>query len=160
MVINISHFTSGPRRIENAVTGNNLNANNVAVQKSVEGYISYYQPLFLSEVFGGTLGAQLDEYSRQQTQNDAEKNALIAAVQEPCADYVFFHILRDINTQTTMTGSVRLKTANTYNTSTIDIGVHTWNHMTQLLAAICASNESVKETIDSNLLRKLNNFNL
>ena len=40
--------------------------------------------------------------------------SVLEQLREPFANYVFYKILRDANSQATMTGLVRLKCANTY----------------------------------------------
>ena len=47
---------------------------------------------------------------------------------EPFADYVFYHILRDANTQATITGLVRLECDNEY-VAPFKRQVSTWNSM-------------------------------
>lgn len=186
MLIDITSFTKGPRQIENAVE-TPKNPNQVAVEERVNGYIEFLQSDFLRKAVGKPLCEQIDAYSRvehmeateepqegeqqegsEETQQEvhAEPNErmerLISLLSEPFADYVFFHMLRDMNTQATITGLVRLKCANDY-VSTIDKGVQAWNRMADALCVFVSEVDVLGVEgvhVDRDLLTYINNFNL
>jgi len=162
MLIDVTPFTSGPRQIENAVL-TQKNPNQVAVAERISGYIDHYQPLFLRRALGNRIWAAIDEYTRyEHCDKDEEKERLIGLLKEPFADFVFFHMLRDMNVQPTITGLVRLKCANDY-VSPIDKQVQTWNHMAdELRYFLCEAEIHGVEgvDIDIDMLTYINNFNL
>ena len=85
-------------------------------------------------------------------------------LREPFADYVFFHILRDCQSQSTMTGLVRLKSANEY-VSPIRRQVNIWNTLVdkhRRLAEWFQSKECPLEglSIGNDMLTKINQLNL
>ena len=78
--------------------------------------------------------------------------------------YVFFKILRDSSSQATMTGLVRLKSANNY-VAPIKRQVSTWNEMVEAIADFrdwCESGECPFPDIETsdNFKNKINSFNL
>ena len=128
MIIDVTSFTSGARQIENAAE-TQKSANQVAVAGRISGYIDALQSDFLKHAVGMPLSSRIDEYSRfEHDEPDTTMEALIASLKEPFADYVFFYMLRDMNSQPTITGLVQLKCANSY-VSPLDKGVQIWNHM-------------------------------
>lgn len=186
MLINITSFISGPRQIENASATDSPNVNQLAVSKAVNGYIEYYEPIYLSEMLGSALADQVTAYAKVEhkplateatdeeevpTDNEEEVDdrepedpkmeSLIALLKEPLADYVFFHILRDMNTQATITGLVRLKCANDYVPS-LDRGVRIWNNMVKRNREIQGkiANLGFDVRVDKNMLSSINTFNL
>ena len=162
MLIEVTSFTSGPRQIENAVS-TPKSPSNIAVAERINGYIEFYQPLFLARAVGIEWAEAIDAYSRvDHSEPDDVKEQLIALLREPFADFVFFYMLRDMNTQSTITGLVQLKCANTY-VSPLDKGVQTWNRMADWLKrfALEVGRLGVKGvTTDMDMLMYLNNLNL
>lgn len=175
MLINVSFFISGPRHIQNASIAEMPTHDSLAVNEAIEGYIKAFQLEFLRSSVGSDLSRAITDYleiveqEKEEVTEDEEKESesgyalLCDKLREPFADYVFFHILRDMNTQATITGLVRLKCANEY-VSPIGKQVSTWNSMVkknQMFVEWAASSDcpfNVK--IDKNLLTLINTFNL
>lgn len=174
MLIDISFFTSGPRHILNASVAKIPDQNSLAVNESINSYIKEFQTKFLLGIVGRNLASAIVDYFEiidqekeevleEEKEVESGYSVLCKKLQEPFADYVFFHILRDMNTQATITGLVRLKCANEY-VSPIKKQVSTWNSMVDKnrLFVEWASSEdcpfSVK--IEKNLLTPINAFNL
>lgn len=133
MLIDCSYFTKGSRHILNASPGKIPNANAIEVNESIEGYIAEYQEQFLSKMLGSSRGNKVNAYLVCLEEDESPKKnesfeAVCEKLREPFADYVFFHILRDSNTQSTITGLVRLKCANEY-VPPIRRQVNVWNAM-------------------------------
>lgn len=176
MLIDVTSFTSGPRQIENAVKSQQ-NANHIAVAQAIDGYIAHYQPVFLRSVVGDKWCSLFDAYSKvdhvqanededetpaEPTDEDITIASLIDLLKEPFANFVFFHMLRDMNTQVTITGVVNLKCANSY-VSPIDRGVRVWNEMVDQLKAFTKTVYELKVldvATDEDMLTYINQFNL
>lgn len=174
MLIDISFFTSGPRHIQNASVAKIPDQNSLAVNESINSYIKEFQTKFLLGIVGRNLASAIVDYFEiidqekeevleEEKEVESGYSVLCKKLQEPFADYVFFHILRDMNTQATITGLVRLKCANEY-VSPIKKQVSTWNSMVdknRLFVEWASSDDcpfSVK--IEKNLLTPINAFNL
>lgn len=170
MLIDTSFFTKGPRHIQNAALGTTrmVNSNTTEVNSAIEYYISYWQEDFLISMLGKDLGTTVNGYlvdldGGNQEQNDSY-DTLCEELKESFADYVFFKILRDNNSQATMTGLVRLKCANEY-IAPIQRQVSTWNGMVERNSQFVEWAQSEECTVtgisvDSNMLTKINIFNL
>lgn len=182
MLIDISFFISGPRHIENASIATMPTQNSIAVNEAIEGYIDAFQSEFLRAALGANLSQTLTDYLEliEQEKDDSmdevdiseEKEAqpasgyalLCEKLREPFADYVFFHILRDMNTQSTITGLVRLKCANEY-IAPLKRQVSTWNSMVKKNRqffewALSDACPFTGMKIEENLLTPINSFNL
>lgn len=181
MLIDVTSFTSGPRQIENAAVPQKT-ANNNAVAGRINGYIELLQSEFLRKAVGKPLCDEIDAYSRvehraaveEETQEGSENQAedvaepderlerLISLLKEPFADFVFFYMLRDMNSQPTITGLVQLKCANSY-VSPLDKGVQIWNHMVDEMRCFVGDADALGVegvVVDKNLLTYINQFNL
>ena len=136
MLIDCSYFTKGSRHILNATMGNAdtlHNPNAEEVNNAILAYIEELQSEFLIDMLGSALANKVHTYlvCQEEDENPLHVEAIDAVcerLREPFADYVFFHILRDSNTQATMTGLVKLKTANTI-VAPIGRQVSVWNSM-------------------------------
>lgn len=172
MLIDCSYFTKGSRHILNASLGTNEtlpNPNTMEVNLAIEGYIEEHQEMFLTQMLGQTLGNRVNAYLVCLEDDETPKHmpgldAICDRLREPFADYVFFHILRDMNTQSTMTGLVRLKCANEY-VAPLRRQVSIWNSMAnknRLFAEWCNSSECAISgiSVDSNMLTYINTLNL
>lgn len=172
MLIDSSYFCKGSRHILNATLGTNdalPNPNAMEVNLAIEAYIEEYQERFLCLMLGYTLGNRVNTYLVRLEDDENPKHmpnldAICDRLRESFADYVFFHILRDMNTQSTMTGLVRLKCANEY-VAPIRRQVSVWNSMAdknRLFAKWCDSSECTISgiSIDSNMLTYINSLNL
>lgn len=172
MLIDCSYFVDGPRHIQNATLGNSgrmPKANSEEVNAAIEAYIKMFQWPFLKEALGAPIASSVNSYLKLHEKYEGEKHDIdldmvIEQLREPFANYVFYKILRDSNSQATMTGLVRLKCANDY-VAPIRRQVSTWNDMVNMIAdfsAWCKSSDCHVSGIvtDSNLLTKINVLNL
>lgn len=179
LLIDVSYFTSGPRQIVNASTAQMPLQGSQVVNNTIEGYIEAFQMEFLINIAGHRLAGYIKDYldmieqkedaqsaDKAETVEVAEQSpfeVICEKIREPFADYVFFHILRDMNTQATITGLVRLKCANEY-VSPIQRQVSIWNGMVKknkefvYWASSKECNHNV--VISANLLTPINTFNL
>ena len=169
MLIDVSYFMSGPRHIENVSVAEMPSPQSLAVNEVINGYI-----------VGVTLSQAITDYlelierekedSSDEVDISEEKEApqsgyavLCEKLCEPFADYVFYHILRDANTQATITGLVRLKCANEY-IAPLKRQVSTWNSMVeknkQFVEWAMSNDCPFDVKITKNLLTPINAFNL
>lgn len=174
MLIDCSYFTNGPRHILNAslgTVGRLPNANATEVNETIEAYISEYQEEYLVGMLGKTMGNKVNanlvclEEDEKPTHHE-NIDAVCERLRDSFADYVFFHILRDTSTQSTITGLVRLKCANEY-VAPIRRQVNVWNTMVDKhsrFAEWCQSTDCTMPGISinpySDMLTKINQFNL
>lgn len=169
MLIDCSYFTDGPRHIQNATLGKMPNPNAEEVNAAIETYIAQWQWPFLKGVIGEELAKVATEYLKQINNGDninpdLELDMVLEQLKEPFANYVFYKILRDANTQATMTGLVRLKCANEY-VAPIKRQVSAWNGMVDMLSDFvewCGTSDCGIDGIETNrnFLTKINSFNL
>lgn len=169
MLIDCSYFAAGPRHIQNASLGNNaLSPDGRAVNAAIEAYIAEYQEEFLVNALGERLGNKVNAYLICVDEGDNVANEKYDAVcdklKDAFADYVFFHIMRDSNSQQTMTGLVRLKSANEY-VAPITRQVNIWNDMVKKnkrFAQWCNSEECPLADISMSieLVTAINRLNL
>lgn len=172
MLIDSSYFCKGSRHILNASLGSEVtlpNPNAMEVNRAIDGYIEEHQERFLCLMLGHTLGNRVNSYLVCLEEDEEPKHmpgldSICKRLREPFADYVFFHILRDMNTQSTMTGLVRLKCANEY-VAPIRRQVSVWNSMAnknRLFAEWSASTECTIPgiNVDSDMLTYINTLNL
>lgn len=168
MLIDVSYFTEGPRHIQNASLGKLPNADAEAVNATIKAYIRRWQRYFLNRVLTVAYAGVVDSYLKlidkdPGTDPMADADMVIEQLREPFANYVFYKILRDANTQSTVTGLVRLKCANEY-VAPIRRQVSVWNDMVDMLRdfRVWASAEGYDSWLgkEDNLLTKINTLNL
>ncbi|WP_300700994.1 hypothetical protein [Bacteroides sp.] len=183
MLIDVSYFLAGPRHIANASMGKLPSQDSIAVNDTIMEYVKEYQPLFLSSMLGYKLSKEVADYLEllENEVADADKDAGVEAVmndmvveeskyellctqlRESFANYVFFHILRDANTQATIKGLVLLKCDNTY-IAPIQRQVSIWNDMVKKNKKFVKWASSLEcpfnVSIESNMLTPINAFNL
>ncbi|MDC2623369.1 hypothetical protein [Bacteroides ovatus] len=181
MLIDVSFFTSGPRHIQNASVAEMPTQDSLAVNEAIEAYIKAFQPEYLHDVVGASLSRAIVDYlelieqekdkSSDEVDISEEKEeeassgyaVLCEKLREPFADYVFYHILRDANTQATVKGLVRLKCANEY-VAPIKRQVSTWNSMVKknrlFVEWVMSDDCPFAVKIQKNLLTPINTFNL
>lgn len=169
MLIDSSYFTKGSRHILNATSGTPTTPNSIEVNSAIEAYIAENQEQYLIQVLGHVLGNRVNSYLVCLEEDDVPKpndhiDAVCKRLRESFADYVFFRMLRDMNTQGTITGLVRLESANDYAVP-MRRQVNIWNSMVdkhRIFAAWCGSAECPLSgiSIDSNMLTKINPLNL
>lgn len=134
MLIDCSYFTKGPRHVLNASLGVLPNPNAQEVCESLEAYIEYYQERYLKAVLGHALGNKVHTYLiclEEDGRHNEHFDEVCERLKESYADYVFYQILHHNISQTTITGTVRLKCANDY-VSPIQRQVDTWNDMVEV----------------------------
>lgn len=169
MLIDCSYFTKGTRHILNASSGTSPNPNAMEVNSAIEAYIGECQEQYLVKMLGAVVGNRINAYlvcleEDDEPRHNANIDAVCEHLRDSFADYVFFHILRDMNTQSTITGLVRLKCANEY-VAPIRRQVNVWNSMVdrnRLFAEWCASSECSLSGIvtDNEMFTKINHLNL
>lgn len=169
MLIDCSYFIDGPRNIQNATLGKMPNPNAEEVNAAIKAYIKMFERPFLQGVLGSEVAKAVISYLRilekdENVECDVDLEMILEQLREPFANYVFYKILRDSNSQATMTGLVRLKCANDY-VSPIHRQVSTWNDMVDMLADFskwAGSSDCMMPgvTTDTNFLTKINALNL
>lgn len=159
MLIDITYFTKGERQLMNA-TGTPMNANENAVKVFVEGYIASLEERFLKNIVGKEV---CDIMSSGSESNVEVTNTIAGKLKESFADYVFFHILRDMNETPTITGVVRLKNANAYVTPR-NRQVSVWNSMVdrnrEFVEWAASDACPIKIRVSSHMLAYINPMNL
>lgn len=165
MLIDVSYFINGPRRILNSTLGKGTPMENAVIEQ----YIADYQDEFLSRVLGDKVGEVMLSYLDErgdgwESKIDKDLESVCDKLRKPFADYVFYHILRDSSQTMTVTGLVKLKNANTY-VEPIVRQVTTWNRMANRLNVFSEwvdSGECPIEgiVIDEYMLEPINRFNL
>lgn len=170
MLIDVSYFTLGPRHIQNATISATQSQNSLSVNAAILGYIRHYQLAFLCEMLGDDLAVAVDGYlnEKEQAENDnaefetnTQYEFLCAKLKESFADYVFFHILRDSNTEATTTGLVVIKSENE-KVAPIYRQVSIWNEMVErnIRFKAWAAVNMPSASVSSNMTRNINQFNL
>lgn len=171
MLVDVSYFTAGPRQIRNATTAKMPNPASIMVNELINGYIKDFQRKFLNDIVGCTLAGQIMDYLDlvgQETEPDKEGNIspyelVCRQIRDSFADYVFFHILKNLNVDATVTGLVQLKCENKY-VAPIQKQVSIWNGMVernrQFVRWAMSDECPYKVSIDKNLLTPINIFNL
>ncbi|MCD8386279.1 MAG: hypothetical protein LUD17_05235 [Bacteroidales bacterium] len=164
MLINVTYFTAGPRHILNATCGTQSTEVNAAIM----AYVDALQFPFLCEMLGEEAGAEVEEYLRRVDEDETEANeemeSLCKRLRQSFADYVFYKIIGENNTQGTITGLVQLKCANAY-VAPINRQVQTWNRMVarnRLIKSWCSSEDCKVGGIvmSDKMLTKINTLNL
>lgn len=175
MLIDHTYFAIGPRQIRNATLGripasNSIpTPNEIDICRMIEAYIAEYQEEYLDKVLGDNNGNKVHTYLVCLDEDDEPKHlenidAVCNRLKESFADYVFFHILRDINSQATDTGLVRIKSGNEH-VPPIRRQVSVWNSMVERHRRFnewCRTSECRMTGIEisAELLTKVNQFNL
>lgn len=136
MLIDFTYFTRPPRKVKSLTLGTPgapLDPNARIVQEFVRNYIDFYEPRYLEKMFGE--GNRVSEYvfnkDRNATVFDSDMEELCKRLREPCADYVYYWLLRDIISQTTIDGEIRTKLNDLY-VSPMSKQVTAWNDMAEL----------------------------
>lgn len=174
MLIDCSFFTSEPRYIYNATMGNDRlpitpSPDTIKVNKAIMGYVCAYQEEFLSEMVGYPIANKLHTYiiCKDEDENHHMKESfesVLERLKESFADYIFFKIIGESNSQATITGLVHLKSSNNY-ASPMMRQVQTWNRMVKRNRQISLWFESedcpVKGLkVSENLLTTINSFGI
>lgn len=159
-LIDCSYFANGPLQIENAEITDDLDNNAVAVRECVMGYIEHYQSDFLHRMLGDTLAATVETYLSTNNGDDTLEE-LCDHLRKPFAHYVYFKMCGDANQQLTITGLVRLKSAND-NQPPRQRMVSVWNDMVVLNRRFVKWAESSDYEVfyHVNMVTPINQFNI
>lgn len=134
-LIDCSYFYVGPLQIMNARPIDDLDNNAIAVQETITGYIERYQGEFLLKMVGKELSADvtayLSERGNDENHTDEAMEELCDKLRPSFAHYVYFKIVGDVNQTMTITGLMKLKSAN-YNQIPRQRMVKVWNDMVVL----------------------------
>lgn len=164
-LIDCSYFYAGPLQIMNAKPTDDHDNNAYAVDEAITAYIERYQDEFLEAMVGDGVKTVITDYLAER---EANEEYVDEAVEELCsklrlsfAHYIYFKIVGDANQTMTITGLVRLKSANEYQ-SPRNRMVRVWNDMVKLnLNFIKWAEKSVYEVFFRvNMITPINQFNL
>ena len=134
-LIDCSYFYVGPLQIMNARPIDDLDNNAIAVQETITGYIERYQGEFLLKMVGKELSADVTAYlaerGNDEHHTDDAMEELCEKLRPSFAHYVYFLLVGDVNQTMTITGLMKLKSAN-YNQVPRQRMVKVWNDMVEL----------------------------
>lgn len=134
-LIDCSYFYVGPLQIMNARPIDDLDNNAIAVQETITGYIERYQGEFLLKMVGKELSADVTAYlaerGNDENNTDEAMEELCEKLRPSFAHYVYFKIVGDVNQTMTITGLMKLKSAND-NQIPRQRMVKVWNDMVEL----------------------------
>lgn len=172
MLIDPSYFSKGARHILNCNMPSSStmpNPNSAEVCTAVQSYIDENQEMYLRSMLGDQLGNRMHTYlicveEDENAKRNMNFDLICEQLRESFADYVFYHILRDSNEQSTMTGLVQLKSGNTY-VAPIRRQVTAWNRMVTRHRYFAKWVESVDCPIEGisirrEMLTKINTLNI
>lgn len=128
-LIDCSYFSDGPLQIENAGVTGGMDNSAYAVQETVNGYIERYQEDFLRKMLGDTLADDVSRRLREEETDDIDD--LLDQLRLPFAHYVYFKMVGNVNQTMTITGLMRIKSAND-NQPPRQRMVSVWNEMVEL----------------------------
>lgn len=161
-LIDCSYFYAGPLQIENAKATDDLDNNAYAVQEAITGYIEHYQGEFLRYMLGERLAETVETYLHQFDEPDGEPiEALCNSLRMSFAHYVYFKMVGDCNQTMTITGLMRIKSAND-NQPPRQRMVSVWNHMVELNKKFVkwAETSSYEVFYHVNMVTPINQFNI
>ena len=134
-LIDCSYFYVGPLQIMNARPIDDLDNNAIAVQETITGYIERYQGEFLLKMVGKELSADVTAYlaerGNDEQHTDDAMDELCEKLRPSFAHYVYFKLVGDVNQTMTITGLMKLKSAND-NQIPRQRMVKVWNDMVEL----------------------------
>lgn len=134
-LIDCSYFYVGPLQIMNARPIDDLDNNAIAVQETITGYIERYQGEFLLKMVGKELSADVTAYLKElgedENYTDEAMEELCEKLRPSFAHYVYFKLVGDVNQTMTITGLMKLKSANDYQVPRQRM-VKVWNDMVEL----------------------------
>ena len=134
-LIDCSYFYVGPLQIMNARHIDDLDNNAIAVQETITGYIERYQGEFLLKMVGKKLSADVTAYLKglgeDENYTDEAMEKLCEQLRPSFAHYVYFKLVGDVNQTMTITGLMKLKSANE-NQPPRQRMVKVWNDMVNL----------------------------
>ena len=134
-LIDCSYFYVGPLQIMNARPIDDLDNNAISVQETITGYIERYQGEFLLKMVGKELSADVTAYlaerGNDEQHTDEAMEELCEKLRPSFAHYVYFKLVGDVNQTMTITGLMKLKSAND-NQIPRQRMVKVWNDMVEL----------------------------
>lgn len=134
-LIDCSYFYVGPLQIMNARPIDDLDNNAIAVQETITGYIERYQGEFLLKMVGKELSADVTAYlaerGNDEQHTDEAMEELCEKLRPSFAHYVYFKLVGDVNQTMTITGLMKLKSANDSQIPRQRM-VKVWNDMVEL----------------------------
>ncbi len=159
-LIDCSYFQNGPLQIENAGVTDDLDNNAVAVQEAIQGYIEHYQGEFLRKMLGDTLAATVETHLSTNG-IDSKLEGLCDRLRQPFAHYVYFKMVGDVNQTMTVTGLMRIKSAND-NQPPRQRMVSVWNDMVALNRQFVkwADTSDYEVFYHVNMVTPINQFNI
>lgn len=159
-LIDCSYFYNGPLQIMNAEPTSDLDNNAEAVQADIRGYIEHYQDEFLRSMLGAALAEAVENHLNT---NDADPDIeeLCERLRRPFAHYIYFKMVGDVNQTMTVTGLVKLKSAND-NQPPRQRMVSVWNDMVKLNKRFVewAETSSYEVFYQVSMVTPINQFNL
>lgn len=134
-LIDCSYFYVGPLQIMNARPIDDIDNNAIAVQETITGYIELYQGEFLLKMVGKELSADVTAYlaelGNDEQHTDEAMEELCEKLRPSFAHYVYFKLVGDVNQTMTITGLMKLKSANDSQIPRQRM-VKVWNDMVEL----------------------------
>ena len=164
-LIDCSYFYVGPLQVMNARQVDDLDNNAADVQECINGYIEWYQSDFLLKMTGKDLAAEVTAYlaarGEDEDYTDEAMETLCQQLRPSFAHYVYFKLVGDVNQTMTITGLMKLKSANE-NQPPRQRMVKVWNDMVQLNKQFVAWAEMSDYDVyyDVEMITPINQFNL
>lgn len=164
-LIDCSYFYFGPLQVMNARQVDDLDNNAAEVQECITAYIERYQSEFLLKMTGKDLAAEVTAYlaarGEDEDYTDEAMETLCQQLRPSFAHYVYFKLVGDVNQTMTITGLMKLKSAND-NQPPRQRMVKVWNDMVQLNKQFVAWAEMSDYDVyyDVEMITPINQFNL
>lgn len=164
-LIDCSYFYVGPLQVMNARQVDDLDNNAAEVQECITGYIERYQSDFLLKMVGKDLAAEVTAYlaarGEDEDYTDEAMETLCQQLRPSFAHYVYFKLVGDVNQNMTITGLMKMKSAND-NQPPRQRMVKVWNDMVQLNMQFVewAEMSNLDVYYDVEMITPINQFNL
>lgn len=134
-LIDCSYFYVGPLQVMNARPIDDLDNEAAAVQECITAYIEQYQDDFLLKMVGKDVAHAVTLYLAKREEDeeytDEAMEELCQHLRPSFAHYVYFKLVGDVNQNMTITGLMKLKSAND-NQVPRQRMVKVWNDMVEL----------------------------
>lgn len=164
-LIDCSYFYVGPLKVMNARQVDDLDNDAAEVQECITAYIERYQSDFLLKMTGKDLAAEVTAYlaarGEDEDYTDEAMETLCQQLRPSFAHYVYFKLVGDVNQTMTITGLMKLKSANE-NQPPRQRMVKVWNDMVELNKQFVAWAEMSDYDVyyDVEMITPINQFNL
>lgn len=164
-LIDCSYYYTGPLQIQNAQAVDDLDNNAMAVQDAIKAYIARYQSDYLDKIVGEQVAEAISEHLRRGEEDAGYCNermeVLCSRLRLPFAHYVYYKMVGDVNQTMTVTGLMKLKSANE-NQPVRNRMVKVWNDMVDLHKKFLkwADTSSFEVFYQSEMVTYINQFNL